>query len=114
MITLPPLLRVRACSDTRGHISGHTEQTGINMIDQGVFNVAITIAGALGGWVLNTVWNAVKDLQRDDKILSDKVASIEVLVAGKYVTRDEFSNQISSVMVKLDLISEKLDRKVDK
>lgn len=83
-------------------------------LDQTLFNVVVGVAGVLGGWVLNTMWGAVKDLQKSDKELADKVASIEVLVAGKYVTRDEFSNTMEKVNGKLDLIVDKLNGKADK
>jgi hypothetical protein len=34
---------------------------------QGFCDVAVGVIGVLGGWVLNTVWGAVKDLQAADK-----------------------------------------------
>jgi len=83
-------------------------------VDQTLFNVIIAVAGILGGWVLNTVWGAVKDLQKNDKDLADKVAAIEVLVAGKYITRDEFGHTMEKVNNKLDLIVDKLNGKADK
>lgn len=70
--------------------------------------------GALLGFLLNAVWQAVKDLQQSDKELADKVASIEVLVAGNYVKKDEFSMSLTALFTKLDRIEDKLDKKVDK
>lgn len=72
------------------------------MENQMLFNVAIAIAGALGGWWLKVVWDAVKDLQKADKELAEKVASIEVLVAGKYITRDEFTTVVNTLFAKID------------
>lgn len=72
------------------------------MENQMLFNVAIAIAGALGGWWLKVVWEAVKDLQKADKELAEKVASIEVLVAGKYITRDEFTTVVNTLFAKID------------
>ena len=69
---------------------------------------------ALLGWLLRTMWEAVKDLQTADKSMAEKVASIEVLVAGHYVTREEFSGVMTRVESKLDKISTKLDSKADK
>jgi len=78
------------------------------------FDVAVGVIGILGGWVLNTVWGAVKDLQEADKDLADKVAAIEVLVAGRYVTRDEFNSALSQVFAKLDTIRDLVSQKADR
>ena len=78
------------------------------------FDVAVGVIGVLGGWVLNTVWGAVKDLQEADKDLAEKVGQIEVLVAGRYVTRDEFNTTLSQVFVKLDTIRDIVSQKADR
>jgi hypothetical protein len=78
------------------------------------FDVAVAVIGALGGWVLNTVWTAVKELQKADKELAEKVGQIEVLVAGRYVTRDEFNNTLSQVFAKLDTIRDMIAKKADR
>lgn len=81
---------------------------------QVLFDIAIGVIGVLGGWTLNTVWAAVRDLQVADKALAEKVGSIEVLVAGRYITREEFNTTLSQVFVRLDnirdIVSEKADR----
>ena len=74
----------------------------------------MTGAGALLGFLLNSVWQAVKDLQTADKILAEKVATIEILVAGEYVRKDEFERTIQRLFEKLDHIEEKFDRKINK
>lgn len=84
------------------------------MEPQTIINSAFALIGGLGGFILNRVWEALKDLQSADKILSEKVGSIEVLVAGNYVSRDEFNKSILAVFNKLDRIEDKLDHKVDK
>ena len=81
---------------------------------QVLFDVAIGVIGVLGGWTLNTVWAAVKELQAADKELADKVASIEVLVAGRYVTRDEFNTTLNQVFTKLDNIRDLISTKADR
>ena len=78
------------------------------------FDVAVGVIGVLGGWVLNTVWGAVKDLQAADKELAEKVGEIEVLVAGRYVTRDEFNTTLSQVFIKLDTIRDIVSHKADR
>lgn len=78
------------------------------------FDVGVAVIGAMGGWILNTVWNAVKELQRADKELAEKVGEIEVLVAGRYMTRDEFNSTLSQVFNKLDTIRDMIAMKADR
>lgn len=81
---------------------------------QVLFDIAIGVIGVLGGWTLNTVWGAVKDLQEADKELAEKVGQIEVLVAGRYITREEFDRTLSQVFLKLDNIRDLLSTKADR
>ena len=83
-------------------------------MDQTIFNIAISISGFLGGWWLKVLWDAVKDLQLADKILVEKVNTIEILIAGNYISKSEFDKMAAAIFAKLDKISDKLDKKVDK
>lgn len=83
-------------------------------MDQVIINWLLAGFGALIGFLLNAVWQAVKDLQIADKELAGKVAEIEVLVAGAYVRKDEFTQSVNALFAKLDRIEDKLDKKVDK
>jgi ABC-type transporter Mla subunit MlaD len=56
----------------------------------------------------------VKELQKADKELADKVSEIEVLVAGRYMTRDEFNNTLAQVFNKLDTIRDMIAKKADR
>lgn len=84
------------------------------MDNQMIFNFGIGVISAMLGWWLNTVWNSVKELQSVDRELAEKVASIEVLVAGKYVTRDEFNLLLNQVFSKLDRIIDAVNQKADR
>ena len=79
-----------------------------------MFNIGIGLISAMMGWWLNNVWSALKELQAVDRDLAEKVASIEVLVAGKYITRDEFNMTLSQVFGKLDRIIDTLNQKADR
>lgn len=79
-----------------------------------LFNIVLGIAAFMGGFWLHTVWEELQKLKDADVKLAEKVSSIETLVAGNYVTREEFSKHIDALFRKLDKIDEKLDRKVDK
>lgn len=83
-------------------------------MDQSLINWIIASAGALIGYVLKSIWDAVKDLQASDKELADKVSRIEVLVAGEYVKKDDFNSIMIRLFEKLDHIEEKIDKKADR
>jgi hypothetical protein len=83
-------------------------------MNQDLYNVAIGLAAFLGGWWMKVMWETLKDLQSTDKELADKVAGIEVLVAGTYIKRDDFEKVADAIFLKLDRIVEKLDKKADK
>lgn len=83
-------------------------------MDQVLINWMLGGFGALIGFMLNVIWQAVKDLQKNDKELADKVAHIEVLVAGSYVKYEQFDQLRQDLFSKLDRIEEKLAHKVDK
>jgi CHASE3 domain sensor protein len=83
-------------------------------MDQTIVNWMLAGFGGLIGFLLNAVWQAVKDLQKADSELVKKVSEIEVLVAGAYVKRDDFNELSKALFSKLDRIEDKLDGKVDK
>lgn len=53
------------------------------METQAVFNIAVAIAGFLGGWVLKVIWDAIKQLDADVKALGREVHN-------DFVKRDDF------------------------
>jgi hypothetical protein len=81
---------------------------------QAAFNIIIGLAGFLGGWILNGLRDSLKSLQLADTILAEKVQSIEVLVAGQYVKREDFADMSKALFIKLDKIYDRLDTKADK
>jgi CHASE3 domain sensor protein len=83
-------------------------------MDQTIINWLLGGFGALIGFLLNAVWQAVKDLQKADQTLVQKVGELEVLVAGDYVRKEELQDNIKALFAKLDKIEDKIDRKADK
>jgi hypothetical protein len=81
---------------------------------QQAFNILIGFVMTGFGWFLNVAWSSLKSLQAQDRELADKVARIEVLVAGEYVKKDEFDRAIERLFDKLDHIEMKIDSKADK
>ena len=81
---------------------------------QELINWVLGAFGMLLGFIVKSIWDAVKDLQTSDKDLADKVSRIEVLVAGEYVKKDEFNSIMLRLFEKLDHIEAKIDSKQDK
>ena len=83
-------------------------------VPQDVINLIISGVAGVFGWLMRIVWETQKQMQQENRDLAEKVNSIEVLVAGQYVRRDELAGVLNRIDHKLDAISEKLDTKVDK
>ena len=83
-------------------------------MDQTPINWLLGGFGTLIGFLLNAVWQAVKDLQSADKQLVEKMSKIEVLVAGDYAKREDVDRLGQTLFQKLDHISEQINRKADK
>lgn len=79
-------------------------------MDQTIINWIIGLGGTVIGIFIKSMLDSIKDLQKSDKEMADRVGSIEVLVAGTYVKRDE----LRELMRKLEQIDAKLDRKANK
>ncbi len=84
------------------------------MDTQTAFNIVLSLVAFLGGWVLNSLRDSIRALQKTDSELADKVQRIEVLVAGTYVKRDDMDRLGAALFAKLDKIEAKLDGKADK
>jgi antirestriction protein len=76
-------------------------------MNQDIINIGIALFGALFGWVLKTVWNAVTTLQADLK-------EIERELHTSYVSKDDYRQDILEVKDILKQIFDKLDKKADK
>ena len=83
-------------------------------MDQTIINWLLAGFGTLIGFLMNAVWQAVKDLQAADMKLAEKVSAVEVLVAGAYVRKDDFGHSVEALFKKLDKIEDKIDKKADK
>ena len=91
------------------------------MPSQDIINSLIAAVGALIGWILKGIWEAINDLKVDHKALreadaelTEKVSKIELLVVGDYVKHEDFKEFGNAIFVKLDKIYEALGKKADK
>jgi hypothetical protein len=84
------------------------------MSDQQLFNILVTGLWTLGGWLLKVLYDGIKDIRAQAKAQSEKLAAMEVLVAGQYVRKDDLARVADAVFNKLDRIEAKIDMKADK
>lgn len=77
------------------------------MESQDVFNAAITLSGVFGGWILKTIWDAIKDLKMEVRELNREVNQ-------DFVRREDFKDSIVEIREMLNKIFDKLDNKADK
>ena len=83
-------------------------------MDQTVINWGFAALSGILGFLLNMLWQAIKDLQSADKELTEKVSGIEVIVAGNYVKKEEFDRTITRLFEKLDQIAMAVSLKADR
>lgn len=87
-------------------------------MEQMVFNMAVAAAGALGGWILKVIWDAIVELKKDLQRMDTKMHE-------DFVRRDDFKDAVTGIksdmrdgFTKIDntlgLIFKKLDHKEDK
>ena len=81
---------------------------------QQAFDIAITLVGGLGGWILANVQSQLNDARKSQTDLTDKVQRMEVLVAGEYVKRDEFRKDVDNIFVVLRRIEDAVAGKADR
>ena len=77
-------------------------------MDQAIINWIIGLGGTVIGICIKSMLDSIKDLQHADKSMSERVGSIEVLVAGTYVKRGEFMEFCRQVTAKLDDIKDEI------
>jgi hypothetical protein len=87
-------------------------------MDQMIFNWAVAVAGAAGGWILKVIWDAIVELKKDLRNMDTKMHE-------DFVRRDDFKEAVGEIKQdmkdgfnKIDntlgLIFKKLEKKEDK
>lgn len=74
---------------------------------QDLYNIVVGVGGAAIGWVLKVVWESVRALQADMKLIEKEMHT-------KYVTKDDYRVDIQEIKDMLKGIFERLERKADK
>lgn len=68
-----------------------------------LFNIAVAVAGFLGGWTLNRIYQAIDRLDADLRQMP-----------LNYVNRDDYRSDVTEIKTMLGKIFDKLDGKADK
>ena len=73
------------------------------MDTQVLFNIAVSLAGFLGGWILNNIYRSLERLDTDVRAMPHT-----------YVAREDYRADMREVKDMLGKIFDRLDNKVDK
>jgi hypothetical protein len=76
-------------------------------MSQDLVNLVIGVAGAAMGWMLKVVWDSIRLLQDDMKVL-------ERALHTKYVSKDDYRADIQDIKSMVKAIFDRLERKADK
>ena len=83
-------------------------------MDQTLFNIVVSVAGAMCMFVLMAVWNRLGKLEESDTKLAANIAAMHILVAGEYIKRAEISPQLQGIYDELKHIRSDLSMKVER
>lgn len=72
-----------------------------------IFLAALSLGGAVLGWLARELWAAVQQLRKD-------LSSLELRVSADYVRYDRLQDALRPVMDKLQRIEDTLSHKADK
>lgn len=66
------------------------------------FNILAGIISVLAGWAMNIIWGSIKELQKSERLIVNKLNSVEVLVVGEYVRKPDMEKFAENISAKLD------------
>ena len=83
-------------------------------MDQSIVNIVIGAIGSVFAFLLRSNWETTRQLQKKDEELMDRIAHMEVLVAGEYIKREDLTRLMDRIFTKLDKIEQSLHEKQDR
>jgi hypothetical protein len=81
---------------------------------QTAFNIVLGGFSFLAGVLITNIWKEIKQLQANERENIKRIQQIEILVAGNYTTKEEFTRVMDKVFAKLDDIHQEMNKKADK
>ena len=76
--------------------------------------VILTVGIPSIGWVVNMIFNKLKELDHDQKLTVRRLSEHKLHAAETFATKHEVNAGFDRVMNKLESMDDKLDRKQDK
>lgn len=68
---------------------------------QMMINIMLGLIAFLGGWVMHSFKSQLNDNKDEIRDAKDRVHAVEVLVAGKYITKEEMTGHTDRVLDEL-------------
>jgi hypothetical protein len=85
---------------------------------QVLFNIVVAISGALGGWVLKVIWDSIKQVDIDVKLLNKELHNEfvrrEDFKASMVDMKDDMREGFREVKELLGAVFKRLENKADK
>lgn len=77
---------------------------------QMIFSIMILGISALGGHLLRNLSADIRELKASDDAMAKQLRSVEMQVAGDFVTRVEFAHTMDRIYDKLDALHSEITR----
>ena len=74
---------------------------------QGIVDIVTAVIGAVLGWFVKIIWDAIKELQKDMKETNQTIHE-------HYVRKDDYRIDMAEIKGMFNRIMDKLDSKADK
>lgn len=81
---------------------------------QTLFNIALALVSFGLGFIVNRLFQSLDALREQDNKLTAEITAIRIALPTNYVTKPDMEGFVNAIFKKLDIISNKLDKKVDK
>ncbi len=76
-----------------------------------LFNVAVAIIGALGGWIMKLAYQAIDELKCNHKSVSDQILALNLKLALEYVQKNDFKELCAKIEGQFDKMDDRLCEK---
>jgi len=79
-----------------------------------VFNLGVSVIGALMGWLVKSLFERIKEIESDQKSQLKALGQILVDLPTNYARRDDLVGGMDKIFDALRRIEDKVDRKADR
>jgi hypothetical protein len=70
-------------------------------MEQDIFNWAVALTGALGGWILKVIWDMLREMrvemQTRDIRIQDDLKKLDTKMHDDFVRRDDFKDAVKEI-----------------